>query len=339
MPAEWEKHSGIWISWPKNRLTFPGNTLQGVEQVYLQMILGLQDSEQVNLLVNDSSWEESIRKKLAEAGIGSRNIKFWQIPSSDVWIRDYCPIFLVNRNENRRALAKWTFNAWGNKYKDIVKDNESGEQIAREMEKTGMEIFRPGIVLEGGSIDVNGKGTLLTTTQCLLNRNRNPELSKEHIEEKLRDYLGVTKIIWLQDGIEGDDTDGHIDDFVRFVGEGRIVCSFEEDKEDRNYGLLKHNIDILEASTDQDGKELEVIKLPMPKGISIPEKRLPASYANFYIGNRVVLLPVFWDPNDLKAIEILGDCFPGRRIVPIMARDLVYGNGGIHCVTMQEPGA
>ena len=328
MPAEWERHEGTWISWPKDPDSFPDKIIGKVEKVYFQMIGALQQNEKVFLLVNDGKWEDKVREKLSKANVSTKNIIFHHIKSVDVWTRDYAPIFVINKKVKKIAVTKWIFNAWGEKWEPLMPDNESGEEIAK---KSGLDVFRPNIVLEGGSIDVNGKGKLITTEQCLLNKNRNPHLSRSQIEDYLKNYIGVDNIIWLKEGIAGDDTDGHVDDIVRFVNDNTVVCAVEDDPKDENYKVLKENFEILKKTG------LNVIALPMPKKISIPERRLPVSYANFYLGNNAVLLPIFNDKNDQKAISILQKCFPDRKVVPIYARDLVYGYGGIHCATQQQP--
>jgi agmatine deiminase len=251
-------------------------------------------------------------------------------------VRDYGPTFVLSLDRGRKAAVKWNFNAWGGKYDDLLYDNTTGEDI---LHKAGVRSFRPNIVMEGGSIDVNGVGTVLTTEQCLLNKNRNPLLGREEIEGYLEDYLNVSKVIWLKSGIDGDDTDGHVDDFARFVSEGTVLCAHSEGGKGTDHQVLEANLRILEGSSDQDGTPLEVLRLPMPRPIELPEegRHLPASYANFYIGNKVVLLPVFHDENDEEARQLLVGLFPGREVVPIYARDLVYGYGGLHCVTQQEP--
>ncbi len=328
MPPEWHEHEATWISWPKDPDTFPKGVIENVEIAYCQMIEALAPGEKVKILVNDAGWEENITKKLERAGVSLKNVIFYRIPSADVWIRDYAPIFLINKKTRKRSISKWIYNAYGNKYDDLLADNETGMKIAKS---TNLPIYEPNIVLEGGSIDVNGEGTLITTEQCLLNKNRNPNLSRKEIERYLADYLGVERTIWLNEGIEGDDTDGHVDDITRFVSKNTIVTALEEDTTDSNYKPLKENYDKLKET------QFEIITLPMPRKMSIPERRLPVSYGNFYITNKSVLLPVFNDKNDKKAIEALQSCFPGREIVPIYSRDLVYGYGGIHCATMQEP--
>ena len=249
-----------------------------------------------------------------------------------MWVRDYGPIFVKKNNEI--AATKWVFNSWGNKYKELLADNETGMRIS---EFTKKNIFEPGIILEGGSIETNGFGTCIATEQCLLNKNRNPNLGKEEIEEYLKACLGFEKTIWLKKGIEGDDTDGHVDDIARFVDKDTVVCMVEEDKDDGNYKNLEENLDILKKARGQDGKKINVIPIQMPRKIEIPERRLAASYANFYIGNSAVLVPAFNDENDEKAISIIERFFPGKETIGINCRELVYGNGGIHCITQQQP--
>ena len=327
MPAEWEKHEATWLSWPKDPLTFPNRIIDKVEQIYIDMIQSLQKGEMVNLLVDDKGTEEKVVSLLAS----TKNVRFFQIKTADVWIRDYGPLFV--KNPKGLAATKWIFNAWGGKYDELLRDNEVGLEICR---RTGVQHFEPQIVLEGGSIDVNGEGSCLTTTQCLLNKNRNPKLNRTEIETYLRDYLGIRNAIWLDEGIMGDDTDGHVDDIARFMNKSTVLCMTEDDPADENYSRLKRNKELLEQSRDQNGEKFDVVTIKMPKKVEI-ESRLPASYANFYIGNSVVLLPIFGDRNDDSAISILSSFFPGRQIVGIDCRYLVYGFGGIHCVTQQQP--
>ncbi len=328
MPAEWEKHEATWLAWPKDPDTFPKGIIEPVEEAYIKIISALAKGEKVNVLVDDKGDEDKILSMLPS----KENVFIHHIKSVDVWVRDYGPIFIKKVNEI--AATKWVFNSWGNKYRELLMDNETGMQIAKLTKK---KIFEPGIVLEGGSIETNGFGTCITTEQCLLNRNRNPKLSKEDIEEYLKGYLGFENIIWLKGGIEGDDTDGHIDDIARFVNKNTVVCMVEENQNDENYKNLKENFGILKKSRDQDGKKINVIPIQMPRKIEIPERRLAASYANFYIGNAVVLVPAFNDKNDKNAISIIGKFFPGKEVIGINCKDLVYGYGGIHCITQQQP--
>jgi agmatine deiminase len=335
MPAEWAPHKATWLSWPKDPLTFPPRIINRVEETYCKMVHALQPGEKVNILVDDGNQEEHARRVLAKNGAGEENLVFRKIKSTDVWMRDYGPTFLVSRAGGSGAV-RFIFNAWGNKYDELLEDNRTGDAVAEAAaaEKPGLEIFRPGIVMEGGSIDVNGRGALLTTEQCLLNRNRNPGLGKAKIEEYLKEYLGVSQVIWLKKGIEGDDTDGHVDDFCRFASEKAALLCEEKSRGDPNFAPLRENRKILE-----DSLGLEIVPLSMPSPIIDHEenRRLPASHANFYIGNRAVLLPIFGGKSDRQAIEALQGCFPAREIVPIRCNELVYGYGGMHCVTQQEP--
>jgi agmatine deiminase len=286
------------------------------------------------LFIPTAALHRKIRTNLRQAHIDLSRVTLHTIEFSDVWIRDYGPTFVVNRAMNRAAMVRWNFNAWGLKYEDQVKDGKIPAIMNRWLD---LPQFVPGIVLEGGSFDVNGRGALLTTRSCLLNPNRNPSLSEDQIEMFLKEYLGVVKIIWLNDGIVGDDTDGHIDDIARFVTPSTVVCAYETDNNDANYRALQENYEILKRSSNQDGVPLTVVKLPMPAKVATGEERYPASYTNFYIGNTVVLVPVFDDPNDAEAIRIIQDLFPGRKVIGINARAMVEGFGTFHCATQQQP--
>ncbi|MFA5572736.1 MAG: agmatine deiminase family protein [Candidatus Bathyarchaeia archaeon] len=332
MPAEWESHEAIWLAWPYDPTTFP-DRIPKVEATYVQIIKEIHENEVVNLFVIDGSTKKKVLTMLNDASINLDRVNIWVYDYADVWFRDYGPIFVKNP-QHELVMIHWDFNSWGDKYETLLKDKEIPEVINRELKLT---CFKPGIVLEGGSIDVNGKGTLLTTEQCLLNSNRNPDLKKIDIEQYLKDYLGVTHIIWLKRGILGDDTDGHIDDLARFVNPTTVVCAFEDNSEDADYDALKENYDLLVDSVDQDGEPLKIVKLPMPKVESDDGFRLPASYTNFYIGNSKVLVPVFDHPNDERALAILQELFPTRKVVGICCKDLVYGFGTIHCISQQQP--
>jgi agmatine deiminase len=332
MPAEWEKHDAIWLSWPYDPTTFP-DRVELVEAVYAQIIKEIHEGEQVNLFVIDESTKQKATKMFKEVNIDLNKIRFYVSDYADVWFRDYGPIFVKNQN-HELAMIHWDFNSWGEKYETLLKDKQIPEVINQKME---LKCFKPGIVLEGGSIDVNGKGTLLTTEQCLLNKNRNPHLGKKDIEKILSEYLGATNFIWLKNGILGDDTDGHIDDLARFVNPDTIVCAYQNDPNDVDYAALKENYNILCQGRDQDYQKFKIIKLPMPKVVSDEDERLPASYTNFYIGNQKVLVPVFDHKNDEKALSILQGLFPTRKVVGIRCVDLVYGFGTIHCISQQQP--
>ena len=336
MPAEWRQHAATWLTWPKDPETWPDRVSQ-VEDIYIQMIAALTPHEIVNLLVDDLATEQAVRQRCSFASTG--NLRFHHIPTVDSWIRDYGPNFLVDDRDGT-AFNDWIFNAWGNKYETLKHDN--GVPLFLEPQLK-MRRFEPGIVLEGGAIDVNGAGCVLTTEQCLLNPNRNPHLNKNEIEEYLKSYLGASKVLWLGEGIVGDDTDGHIDDIARFVTPNIIVCALEEDPDDANYELLNENLERLDSMTDVNDRPFEIVTLPMPGvvgGTSTDTRnldRLPASYANFYIANNVVLAPVFGHANDQRAVETLQRVFSNRRVVPINCEPVVWGMGTIHCVTQQQP--
>jgi len=331
MPAEWERHDAIWLSWPHDPDTFPD--LEEVEASYLQIVEALHRDEFVNLLVADDEMRQRAADLFVAAGIDLARIRFHQTDYADVWFRDYGPVFVVNRADRSLAMVDWIFTAWGEKYEELMSDSGIPAVMNRWMR---LPFFSPGIVLEGGSIEVNGKGTVMTTRQCLLNPNRNPDLSQSEIEAYLKEFLGADHVIWLNQGIEGDDTDGHIDDVARFVDERTVVCAVEEDRADENYEILQENLEILRRSKDQDGNLLNVVQIPMP-GCVGDEVRLPASYTNFYIGNATVLVPVFGDQNDETALFILKKLFPDRNVVGIDCRAMVFGLGTIHCISQQQP--
>lgn len=332
MPAEWEPHEAVWLSWPCNPLTFPD--IPAVEEAYFTLIKHLHTSERVEVFVPTAVIHRRVRSRLREMGVDLDRVVLHTNEYSDVWIRDYGPTFLLNRALGQAAMVRWNFNAWGNKYEDQIRDGKIPQIINRWM---NLPVYEPGIVLEGGSIDVNGKGTVLTTRACLLNPNRNPHLSADEIEENLKEYLGIEKVIWLNEGIIGDDTDGHIDDIARFVNPTTVVCAYEPDVTDANHPALHDNYEILRQSSDQDGRPLTVVKLPMPAKVESDGERYPASYTNFYIGNTVVIVPCFQDPRDEEALQILADLFPGRKVVGINARALVEGYGTFHCASQQQP--
>jgi len=330
MPAEWEKHSATWLAWPHNKETW--ENIGEVEKTYLEIIRALHTGEKVNILVNDANSKDSVKEKLSENKINIKNIFFYVIPTVDAWIRDYGPNFVIKKNNKSKiAFNHWQFNAWGSKYEDLKRDYLVPKKINEFLR---MLCFKPEIVLEGGSIEVNGNGICMTTEQCLLNKNRNPNLSKAEIEQHLKDYLGGKEIIWLKSGIEGDDTDGHIDNIARFVNKNTVLCSFAEET-DKNYDALGENFEILN-SYKQNNEKLRILRLPLSE-VEYKEKRLPASYTNFYIGNYAVLVPLFQNKNDKRALKILKSVFPGRKIVGIDCRELVCGFGGIHCITQQQP--
>jgi len=338
MPAEWEPHAATWLSWPhRDGISFP-DAYESIPPVLAKMIDALADSEPVCINVRDADEENEVREHLKKNRARAEHVKFFHIPTNEPWCRDHGPIFLTKKSaqndEPRVAIVDWGYNAWGGKYPPFDLDDAVPTRVAEQLR---LPVFNPGIVLEGGSIDVNGSGTLLTTSSCLLNPNRNPTLSQSEIEKKLRDYLGAQKILWLGDGIEGDDTDGHIDDLTRFIDHAKVLTVIEENRDDANYEPLQENLARLREMSVEDGTPLEVTTLPMPAKLEREGQRLPASYANFYIANKAVLLPIFHDAQDKAAIATLQKLFPERKVVAIDCRDLVWGLGAFHCLTQQQP--
>jgi len=333
MPAEWEPHRATWLSWPHRESSWPGK-LERIPPVWVEVVRALVPGEEVHILVNDCAPAAQVADLLDRAGVSRQRVFLHEVPTDDAWMRDHGPTFVTGPGGT--ALVDWGFNAWGGKYPPWDEDDRVPQRLAELLE---LPVFRPGIVLEGGSVDVNGRGTLLTTESCLLNPNRNPQLDRAAIEKVLCAYLGVRHVVWLGDGIVGDDTDGHIDDLCRFVAADRIVTVVEEDPGDDNHAPLRDNLRRLHAARDQDGRPFEIITLPMPEALYHEDTRLPASYANFYIGNAVVLVPTFGCAADAPALATLEGLFPGRRIVAINAVDMVWGLGAFHCITQQQPAA
>lgn len=336
MPAEWEPHVGIWLTWPRPEgISFP-DRYDLIPPVYAAFIRELVEVEDVNINVWDDAMEARVRAMLSNNGAPLDRVHFHHFAAHEPWCRDHGPIFIVREYERRheRAIVDWDYNAWGDKYPPYDLDDAVPQHVAK---LRGLPLFSPGIVMEGGSIDVNGKGTLITTSSCLLNPNRNPSLSRLQIEQYLKDYLGVTNILWLGDGIAGDDTDGHVDDVTRFVDAQTVVTVVEEDPMDENHKPLQENLERLRTMKDQDGTPLRVVELPMPGRVEWDGQRLPASYANFYIANGKVIVPTYRDANDARAIEILQSCFPTRRVVGLDSTDLIWGLGSFHCISQQEP--
>jgi len=331
MPAEWEPHAATWLSWPRREgISFPG-AYDRVVPTLRAMVEALLESEPVNINVGNGAHEAGARAVLK--GLPNERLTFHSIPTNEPWCRDHGPIFVTRDAEPRLAVIDWDYNAWGGKYTPFDLDEVVPTRVAEQLR---LPVYYPRMILEGGSIEVNGTGALLTTEGCLLNPNRNPQLHRAEIEQRLRDYLGVGEILWLGDGIEGDDTDGHIDDLTRFVSEHTVLTVVEENEADPNHAPLQANLERLRRLTI-GGKRLEIMTLPMPAKIVRDDLRLPASYANFYIANESVLLPIFADSNDEKAVEVLQRAFPTRRVVAIDCRELIWGLGAFHCLTQQQP--
>ena len=341
MPAEWEPHTATWLSWPRREgISFP-DSFNCVMPALRAMVEALIESEQVCINICNGAHQPQAREVLR--GLPMEQISFHLVPTNEPWCRDHGPIFLTRDldaqpatgriRRDKLAVVDWDYNAWGNKYPPFDLDEVAPTRVAEILD---VPVFYPGMILEGGAIDVNGAGALLTTESCLLNKNRNPSLSRDEIEQRLRDYLGVRDILWLGDGIAGDDTDGHIDDLARFVSEKTVITAIEENQSDENYEPLQENLARLQAMKI-NGRGTEVLTVPMPKKIMREGLRMPATYANFYIANSCVLVPTFADPADEAALSILRECFPNRRVIGIDCRELIWGLGAFHCLTQQQP--
>lgn len=338
MPAEWVPHLATYLVWPHNLDTWPGK-FEPVVPAYARMAAAIAEFEPIRVLVKSEDEVEPvralIRSAISRTELMSR-VELLVEPTNDSWIRDHGPIF-VNRVEGggpAQIALDWIFNSWGQKYGPYDLDDAIPRRLARRYR---FEVVEPGIVLEGGSIDVNGAGAVLTTESCLLNRNRNPHLGRAEIEDYLRSFLGISQVLWLGDGIAGDDTDGHIDDLARFVAPDTIVTVLEEDPADVNYKVLRDNLERLRSMRDEKGRPFTIHALPMPAPVIHEDTRLPASYANFYIANGGVVMPTFDCPADSVASAALARLFPGRRVIGVPSTDLVWGLGAVHCLTQQHP--
>ncbi len=332
-PAEWAKHEATWLSWPHKEESWPGK-INSIYPVYAEFIKILTQGEKVRINVNSEHMKTDALRWLNACQTDLSRVEFFMHPSNDAWCRDHGPAFLVHQKTGRKAIVDWGYNAWGGKYPPFDLDDVIPTQIAKHYQ---LPLFLPEIVMEGGSVDFNDKGTILTTTACLLNKNRNPHLSQAQIEQYLYDYYGTEQILWLGDGIVGDDTDGHIDDITRFVNTDTVVTVVEENRNDDNYELLQANLSTLKTMRLLDGKPLNIIELPMPSAVIYEDQRLPASYANFYIGNSAVVVPTYRDKNDDKALDILTQCFPDRKVIGLDSTDIIWGLGSFHCLSQQEP--
>lgn len=344
MPAEWEPHRATWLGWPHNRTDWPGK-FEPIPWVYGEIVRYLSRVEDVNILVRNAAAKTQARDILSRCGADLKRVKFHLWPMNRVWTRDSGPIFVTGGSAPHQiAITNWRFNAWA-KYPDCKLDNQLPGRVAKLLK---LKAFTPvvqrygklcQVVLEGGSIDVNGQGLMLTTEECLLSKvqERNPDLTRGGLEKTFRDYLGVEKVIWLGRGIAGDDTHGHVDDISRFVASDVIVTAVERSRGDANYEPLQENLKRLQAATDLNGRRLKIVELPLPRPVIFKKQRLPASYANFYIANNLVLMPTFNDPNDRVALNILSDLFPNHEVVGIYCGDFIWGLGAIHCATQQQP--
>lgn len=328
LPAEWEPHAATWLAWPHNRETWPGKFDQALQQ-FERFARTIAELEPLHVLAGSDAVMRS-----AESWLGRLNhVTLHDIPTDDAWIRDFGPIFVTSPTEPL-AVVDWQYNAWGNKYPPFDKDNAATGQIASRCE---LGRFEPGMVLEGGSADGNGQGIVMTTKSCLLNPNRNPHLRQADIEKHLRQYLCASQVIWLEGHIAGDDTDGHIDQLARFVGENTVVVAHEDDEHDENFGPLQSMLCQLQRTCLPDDLPLTIVQLPMPAPVRFNQTRLPASYANFYIANSAVIVPQFDDPADDRACDILQELFPNRDVIALPCVDLLWGLGAFHCLSQQQP--
>lgn len=344
MPAEWDRHEATWLAWPHNPEDWPGK-FQPIPWLYAEIVRLLAGHESVHLLVQDAKAEVRARGILKRAGADLAAVIFHQWPTDRVWTRDSGPIFVRNA-DGRVGITNWRFNAWA-KYPDWHLDDQLPGKVA---ELLGLPAWEPSIqledgarrlVLEGGSIDTNGEGILLTTEECLLSeiQQRNPGIVREQLEQAFHDYLGIEQVIWLNRGVAGDDTHGHVDDISRFVGPATIVTAVEPNTADANHEPLAENLQRLKAARTPDGKQFTIVELPLPRPVVFRGQRLPASYANFYAANGLLLVPTFHDPNDRVALQILADVFPDREVIGIHSVDLIWGLGALHCMSQQQPKA
>lgn len=334
-PAEFAQHEATWLSFPHKEASWPGK-IDTIYPNYSAFVKELALSEKVRVNVNDDTMKAFAVRHFENAGVDMKHVEFFIHPTNDAWCRDHGPAFLLNKNSAEKAIVDWGYNAWGNKYPPYDLDDVIPTLISKQF---NLPVFYPGIVMEGGSVEFNGNGTLLTSSACLLNPNRNPHLNQEQIEKYLCDYYGVEQILWVDEGIIGDDTDGHIDDTVRFVNANTVLTVVEENKNDENYELLQHNLKQLRQMRLLDGQQLNIIELPMPDLIIYQEQPLPASYANFYIANKSVIVPTYRCAKDDKALQIIQQCFPDRKVIGIDSTDIIWGLGSFHCLSQQEPKA
>lgn len=333
-PAEFAPHTATWLSWPHKEASWPGK-IESIYPKYSQFVKEVAVGETVCINVVDEAMKAFAIKCLREAGADLGKIRFFIHPTNDAWCRDHGPAFLINpKADIKKVIVDWGYNAWGNKYPPYDLDDVIPTLIGKHY---NIPVYNPDIVMEGGSVEFNGQGTLLTSTACLLNPNRNPHLNQQQIEEYLYNYYGVEQVLWVDEGIVGDDTDGHIDDTVRFVNVNTVLTVVEENKQDENYELLQHNLRQLKSMRLLNGQQLNIVELPMPDAVVYEEQRLPASYANFYIANAAVVVPTFRCAKDDKALQIIQQSFPDRKVIGIDSTDIIWGLGSFHCLSQQEP--
>ncbi len=330
-PAEWVQHEATWLSYPHNENSWPGK-IQTIFPYYNEFIKQLAKDEKVHINVLNQDMQLKVEQDLYKIGADMSKIHFHLFETNDAWIRDHGPAFVINDKQDK-AIVNWKYNAWGGKYPHD-KDNLIPRHIAQYL---NLKEFIADIVMEGGSVDFNGRGDVITTEACLLNENRNPELNKGEIEQYLHDYYGVNNILWLKDGVEGDDTDGHIDDLTRFVDEDTLITMVSEDRNSEDYNILNENLNLLKKTRLSNGKQPNIVEILMPQAVIYEEQKLPASYANFYIANKKVIIPTYKCKNDDKAIQVFEQIFKDREIIGIDSTDIVWGLGSFHCLSQQEP--
>lgn len=333
-PAEFAPHEATWLSWPHKEASWPGK-IDAIYPSYALFIKYLALSEKVRINVANEAMKSFALGHLEKAGVNLAQVEFFMHPTNDAWCRDHGPAFLINPDADiKKVIVDWNYNAWGNKYPPYDLDDVIPTLIGKHF---NIPVYNPGIVMEGGSVEFNGNGTLLTSTCCLLNENRNPQFNQKEIENYLYNFYGVDQILWVADGIVGDDTDGHIDDTVRFVNTDTVITVVETNKQDENYELLQTNLKQLKGMRLLNDKQLNIVELPMPDAVIYEDQRLPASYANFYISNQHVIVPTFRCNKDDTALQIIQDCFPKREVVGIDSTDIIWGLGSFHCLSQQEP--
>ncbi|GGB89808.1 agmatine deiminase [Dyadobacter sediminis] len=333
-PAEWFPHRATWLTFPHNDSSWQGDRLARMRPQYLAFIKAISQGENVGIIANDENLKKEISKELDKTGVDLSRIEFIVKPTNDAWCRDHGPAFLINKKTSEKMIVNWGHNAWGGKYPPYDDDNRTPEAVAEYLD---IPVVNPGIIMEGGAVEFNGAGSLLTSKSCLLNPNRNPHLNQSQIEEKLSHFYGIEQVLWVEGGIVGDDTDGHIDDTTRFINEDTVIACVENDRNDENYGILQTNLEMLKKMRLVNGKQLNIVEIPMPKAVVIDDFRTPGSYANFLICNAGVIVPVFNNPNDQTAIDILEKAFPDRKIIPLAATEIIWGQGSFHCLSQQEP--
>jgi agmatine deiminase len=333
-PAEFAQHDAIWLSWPHKEESWPGK-IASIYPSYCTFIKTVALTERVNINVGTDKMRQAAAKMLELAGVDMSKVQFYLHPTNDAWCRDHGPSFLIRNNaEHPKAIVDWNINAWGGKYPPYDLDDVIPTRIAEQL---NLPIFYPEIIMEGGSVDFNGAGTVITSTCCLLNENRNPHLNQAQIEKYLGDYYGIEQVLWVSEGIVGDDTDGHIDDTVRFVNEDTVLTVVESNVLSENYDLLQKNLKELKAMRLANSKQLNIVELPMPADVIYEGQLLPASYANFYISNGHIIVPTYQCAQDDQAMQIIQSCFPTRSVVGIDSTDIIWGLGSFHCLSQQEP--